>query len=53
MNNVFGLDIGTRNVVVKEFARRISTKEEEAFFVGDGAGNLSVFSMPPEVEKLV
>ena len=24
--------------IVKEFARRISTKEEEAFFVGDGAG---------------
>lgn len=40
--------------IVKEFARRISTKEEEAFFVGDGAGkSCRYFQCHPEVEKLV
>lgn len=33
-DNVFDL----QSYIVQEFARRISTKEEEAFFVGDGVG---------------
>lgn len=29
---------GKKAYITKEFARRIGTKEEEAFFVGDGSG---------------
>ena len=33
-DNVFNLE----SYIAKEFARRIGTKEEEAFFIGDGTG---------------
>lgn len=37
--------------IAKEFARRIGSKEEEAFFVGDGKANRPVFSMLQAVRK--
>jgi len=40
-DSVFNLEA----YIAKEFGRRIGAKEEEAFFTGDGSGNLQVFSM--------
>lgn len=39
--------------ISREFGRRIGTKEEEAFFIGDGKENLPESSMPQAVQRQV